>query len=126
MVQETKMATIDVPNQVSFLEDAEALRKACQGYFTEFFFSYNPIFSLKSTNSQVFFFFFVIVTLLGWGTDEKAIISILGHRNAAQRRQIRLAYEELYQEDLIKRLESELSGDFEVNSIAIFYSILKC
>ncbi|KAL4385928.1 hypothetical protein GQ457_09G015100 [Hibiscus cannabinus] len=49
----------------------------------------------------------------GWGTDEKAIISVLGHRDAAQRKQIRLAYEELYQEDLIKRLESELSGDFE-------------
>ncbi|KAK8508665.1 hypothetical protein V6N13_116181 [Hibiscus sabdariffa] len=49
----------------------------------------------------------------GWGTDEKAIISVLGHRNAAQRKQIRLAYEELYQEDLVKRLESELSGDFE-------------
>ncbi|KAL6288740.1 hypothetical protein ACE6H2_006250 [Prunus campanulata] len=49
----------------------------------------------------------------GWGTDEKAVISILGHRNAAQRYEIRLAYEELYREDLIKRLESELSGDFE-------------
>ncbi|BFG20410.1 hypothetical protein CerSpe_066840 [Prunus speciosa] len=49
----------------------------------------------------------------GWGTDEKAVISILGHRNAAQRYEIRLAYEELYHEDLIKRLESELSGDFE-------------
>ncbi|XP_012455638.1 annexin-like protein RJ4 isoform X2 [Gossypium raimondii] len=49
----------------------------------------------------------------GWGTDEKAIISVLGHRNAVQRKQIRLAYEDLYQEDLIKRLESELSGDFE-------------
>ncbi|OMP04073.1 Annexin [Corchorus olitorius] len=73
------MATIHVPNQVSFVEDAEVLRKACQG----------------------------------WGTDEKAIITILGHRNAAQRKQIRQAYEQLYQEDLIKRLESELSGDFE-------------
>ncbi|GLT88558.1 hypothetical protein SLE2022_065780 [Rubroshorea leprosula] len=73
------MATILVPDQVSAVEDAEALRKACQG----------------------------------WGTNEKAIISILGHRNAAQRMQIRLAYEQLYQEDLIKRLESELSGDFE-------------
>ncbi|KAB5565063.1 hypothetical protein DKX38_005117 [Salix brachista] len=49
----------------------------------------------------------------GWGTDEKAIISILGHRNAAQRKQIRLAYSELFQEDLVKRLESELTGDFE-------------
>ncbi|XP_039002882.1 annexin-like protein RJ4 [Hibiscus syriacus] len=73
------MATIDAPKQVSFQQDAEVLRKACQG----------------------------------WGTDDKAIISVLGHRNAAQRKQIRLAYEQLYQEDLIKRLESELSGDFE-------------
>ena len=56
----------------------------------------------------------VYVNLLGWGTDEKAIINILGHRNAIQRKQIRQAYEELYQEDLVKRLESELSGDLEV------------
>lgn len=55
--------------------------------------------------------------LLGWGTDEKAVISILGHRTAAQRQQIRLAYQNLYQEDLVKRLESELSGAFEVSSI---------
>ena len=66
---------------------------------------------------------FLLVTLLGWGTDEKAIISVLGHRNAAQRKQIRLAYEELYQEDLIKRLESELSGDFEVNDSIIRISV---
>ncbi|XP_038689591.1 annexin-like protein RJ4 [Tripterygium wilfordii] len=63
----------------SYMEDAEAIRKACQG----------------------------------WGTDEKRLIRILGHRNASQRHQIRQAYEGLYQEDLIKRLESELSGDFE-------------
>ncbi|MED6164333.1 hypothetical protein PIB30_088803 [Stylosanthes scabra] len=49
----------------------------------------------------------------GWGADDKAIISILGHRNVHQRQQIRKAYEELFQEDLIKRLESEISGDFE-------------
>ncbi|XP_047147693.1 annexin-like protein RJ4 [Vigna umbellata] len=49
----------------------------------------------------------------GWGADGKAIISILGHRNGAQRTQIREAYQNLFQEDLIKRLESELSGDFE-------------
>lgn len=51
----------------------------------------------------------------GWGTDEKSVIAILAHRDAAHRQQIRLAYEERYKEDLIKRLESELSGDFEVN-----------
>ncbi|KAJ9699177.1 hypothetical protein PVL29_007997 [Vitis rotundifolia] len=49
----------------------------------------------------------------GWGTDEKAIILILGHRNAAQRKQIRLAYQEIYLKDLTKQLKSELSGDFE-------------
>ncbi|KAG9443691.1 hypothetical protein H6P81_015031 [Aristolochia fimbriata] len=49
----------------------------------------------------------------GWGTDEKGVISIIGHRDAVQRKLIRLAYEELFHEDLIKRLESELSGDFE-------------
>uniref|UniRef100_A0A2P2NYB1 Annexin n=1 Tax=Rhizophora mucronata TaxID=61149 RepID=A0A2P2NYB1_RHIMU len=73
------MATVVVPENVSYLEDAEGLRKAFEG----------------------------------WGTNEKAIISILGHRNAAQRKQIREAYRGLYQEDLIRRLESELSGDFE-------------
>ncbi|XP_054811021.1 annexin-like protein RJ4 [Prosopis cineraria] len=50
----------------------------------------------------------------GWGaTDEKALIAILGHRNSFQIQQIRQAYEEIYEENLIKRLESELFGDFE-------------
>jgi len=49
----------------------------------------------------------------GWGTDEKSIIRILGHRHAHQRQQIRAAYQQLHGEDLLKRLESELSGDFE-------------
>ncbi|KAJ7949332.1 Annexin [Quillaja saponaria] len=73
------MATIVAPLNFSPVEDAEALRKAFEG----------------------------------WGSDEKTIISILGHRYSYQRQQIRKAYEELYQEDLVKRLESELSGDFE-------------
>ncbi|KAE8711873.1 hypothetical protein F3Y22_tig00110270pilonHSYRG00004 [Hibiscus syriacus] len=34
-------------------------------------------------------------------------------RNAVQRRQIRQPYQDLYQQHLIKRLENELSGDFE-------------
>ncbi|KAK1319875.1 hypothetical protein QJS10_CPB04g00377 [Acorus calamus] len=49
----------------------------------------------------------------GWGTNEKAVITVLAHRNATQRKQISQAYEELYKEDLLKRLESELSGDLE-------------
>ncbi|XP_021887431.1 annexin-like protein RJ4 [Carica papaya] len=49
----------------------------------------------------------------GLGTNEKAIISILGHRNAAQRKQIRVEYELLYKEDFLSRLESELTRDFK-------------
>ncbi|KAK7329631.1 hypothetical protein VNO77_23802 [Canavalia gladiata] len=48
----------------------------------------------------------------GFGTDETALISILAHRNVAQRKLVRLAYEEIYHEDLIKQLKSELSGSF--------------
>ncbi|KAJ6392869.1 hypothetical protein OIU77_022366 [Salix suchowensis] len=48
----------------------------------------------------------------GLGTDEKAITWILGHRNASQRKKIRETYQQLYNESLIGRLNSELSGDF--------------
>ncbi|CAL0333583.1 unnamed protein product [Lupinus luteus] len=49
----------------------------------------------------------------GWGTDDKTVIVILGHRNVYQRQEIRKAYEEIFQEDLVKKLESELKGNFE-------------
>ncbi|XP_021833398.1 annexin D1-like [Prunus avium] len=49
----------------------------------------------------------------GWGTNEDLIISILGHRNAAQRKVIRQTYAEAYGEDLLKELEKELTRDFE-------------
>lgn len=51
------------------------------------------------------------------GTDETALISILAHRNVAQRKLVRLAYEEIYKEDLIQQFKSELSGSFEVKII---------
>ncbi|XP_030458665.1 annexin D8 [Syzygium oleosum] len=73
------MGTLVAPKDFSPVDDAEAIKKACQG----------------------------------WGTDERAIISVLGHRNMFQRRLIRLAYEEVYHEDLIRQLQSELSGHFE-------------
>ncbi|KAL0288860.1 UNVERIFIED_CONTAM: Annexin D1 [Sesamum angustifolium] len=49
----------------------------------------------------------------GWGTNEGLIISILGHRNASQRKLIRQVYAETYGEDLLKVLDKELSSDFE-------------
>ncbi|XP_059432887.1 annexin D2-like [Corylus avellana] len=49
----------------------------------------------------------------GWGTNEALIISILAHRNAAQRKIIRQIYAETYGEDLLKALDKELSNDFE-------------
>ncbi|XP_043699059.1 annexin D3-like [Telopea speciosissima] len=48
----------------------------------------------------------------GWGTDEEGVIWVLGHRNASQRKKIRETYQQLYNESLIDRLRSELSGDF--------------
>ncbi|KAL3633981.1 Annexin Gh1 [Castilleja foliolosa] len=49
----------------------------------------------------------------GWGTNEDLIISILGHRNAEQRKVIRQVYAETYGEDLLKALDKELTNDFE-------------
>ncbi|KAL0429190.1 UNVERIFIED_CONTAM: Annexin D3 [Sesamum radiatum] len=48
----------------------------------------------------------------GLGTDEKAVIRILGRRNAGQRKKIRETYQQLYNKSLIDCLISELSGDF--------------
>jgi len=62
----------------------------------------------------------------GWGTDEQAVISILAHRDATQRKQIALEYEHKYSESLIQRLQSELSGDFEVQiSVHAFALLLR-
>ncbi|XP_065867402.1 annexin D3-like [Euphorbia lathyris] len=49
----------------------------------------------------------------GLGTDEAAVIWVLGHRNVSQRKKIREIYQQLYKESLLDRLKSELSGDFE-------------
>jgi len=49
----------------------------------------------------------------GWGTNERLIISILAHRDAAQRRAIRAAYAEAYGEELLRALNDEIHGKFE-------------
>jgi hypothetical protein len=50
----------------------------------------------------------------GWGPDKKALMEILGHRTAAQRAEIAAAYAGRYNESLLDRLHSVLSGDFRV------------
>ncbi|CAN4111253.1 unnamed protein product [Withania somnifera] len=48
----------------------------------------------------------------GLGTNEKSVISVLGHRNASQRKKIRETYQQLYNTSLVDDIFDELSGDF--------------
>ncbi|KAJ0038091.1 hypothetical protein Pint_23818 [Pistacia integerrima] len=86
------MATLRVPDMVPTPEeDAQKLREALQGV------------PLSST----------LPLWKGYGVDEKSVIRILGHRNATQRKQIREIYHQLYNEDLIDCINSEIAGDFK-------------
>ncbi|XP_059169999.1 annexin A6-like [Physella acuta] len=49
----------------------------------------------------------------GFGTDEKAIISVLGYRSMDQRQKIALTYKTQFGKDLGAELSSELSGNFK-------------
>ncbi|XP_021774430.1 annexin D3-like isoform X2 [Chenopodium quinoa] len=55
----------------------------------------------------------------GWGTDKKAVIRVLGQRNAGQRKKITQAYQQLYNESIFDSLRSEISGDF-LNAILLW------
>ncbi|CAF2904300.1 unnamed protein product [Rotaria sp. Silwood2] len=48
----------------------------------------------------------------GFGTDEQAVVNILGNRNTAQRLQIKAAFKNKLGRDLIADLKSETSGNF--------------
>ena len=55
-------------------------------------------------------------------TDEEAIIKIIANRTNAHRLQIVTEYKNKYDKNLIDDLKSNLSGDFETASIALFLS----
>uniref|UniRef100_A0A8D3DMD6 Annexin n=1 Tax=Scophthalmus maximus TaxID=52904 RepID=A0A8D3DMD6_SCOMX len=58
----------------------------------------------------------------GFGTDEQAIIDLLGSRSIRQRVPMPRSYKTSYGKDLIKDLHSELSGDFRILVLAMLKS----
>ncbi|XP_060553939.1 annexin A7-like isoform X2 [Ruditapes philippinarum] len=56
----------------------------------------------------------------GAGTDEQAIINVISQRSNQQRVNIMNMFKTMYGKDLIKDLESELSGDFRETIMAMF------
>uniref|UniRef100_A0A3B4E9Y9 Annexin n=1 Tax=Pygocentrus nattereri TaxID=42514 RepID=A0A3B4E9Y9_PYGNA len=58
----------------------------------------------------------------GFGTDENAIIELLGNRSSRQRVPMVRAYKTTYGKDLIHDLKSELTGNFEQLVLAMMKS----
>jgi len=56
----------------------------------------------------------------GFGTDEAAIINIIGKRSNAQRQEIKLYYKTAFGRDLCEDLRDELGGDFETLAVSLF------
>ena len=57
----------------------------------------------------------------GAGTDEAAIVAVVGHRSNDQRQQIKKMFKTMYGKDLLKELKGELSGHFRELCLALFY-----
>lgn len=57
----------------------------------------------------------------GFGTDEKTLINILGHRSNDQRQNLKLMFKTCFGRDLVQDLRSELSGGFEDAMVALMY-----
>jgi annexin A7/11 len=55
----------------------------------------------------------------GFGTDEKAIIAVLGKLTNAERQKVSIAFKQMYGKDLIKDLKSELGGKLELIVLAL-------
>ena len=56
----------------------------------------------------------------GAGTDEDAIVRVIANTTNQERALIRRLYLQRYNEDLVKRLQSELSGDFKDSAVGSF------
>ncbi|XP_027114139.1 annexin D3 isoform X2 [Coffea arabica] len=107
------MATLRLPDVVpSPRQDCERLRKAFQAQ--------TPPGTTTCLN-VVLCCSCILDSWLGLGTDEKAVIKVLGHRNARQRRIIGETYQQLYNKCLIDDLNAELSGDFRKAVILWIY-----
>uniref|UniRef100_A0A3Q3AX75 Annexin n=1 Tax=Kryptolebias marmoratus TaxID=37003 RepID=A0A3Q3AX75_KRYMA len=61
----------------------------------------------------------------GFGTDENAIIELLGNRSNKQRVPLVAAYKTTYGKDLLRDLKSELTGDFESLVLAMLQTPAK-
>ena len=60
----------------------------------------------------------------GWGCNENEIVNLCTARNNADRLKIADIFKNVYNKDLIKELESELSGDVKKTVIGMFRSFL--